>query len=595
MPNRLVPGGKGDLMVSTVLDVIIGVTFIFFVFASITSGMRELVAAALNARSKDLWREIRYLVDGDPIDVAIKNVRAVIEGANPSAESVATANQIVAALVIARDATVGAIGSPRNKFVSWFTDSISRADVKAQFSVPLGIAEVENISAEAKEAINDVKKIALRSRPQPNALRYYWRMLRRSNRVDDRPIVDGISRTAGEVADSLSSTTANLTDAIFNHPFVRSIDNKTPAGVKAKLHRLNEKDFASTIIEILAAAGADNDAAVDDALAPAKTAALAAATTAQTEGVESAFSAAKKALTDQLRDGLVFASGPIDKLTADLTALGLSIADTPLAVELGAARISAEAIPVSDQLIDLGKKVSELDDRVPIKSALQQALRSAEGSIANVRTSLENWFDRRMQALSDAYKRHTRFVAFGMGLIVALTFNVDPVDFTVELWENDKTRAVVVDLADGGDFENGIEKCVAEEYESSTATTTPGTTIAATEDGETTTTTTIPDNDETREIRRNCAVDTADALIDSGLPIGWDLTPTCANESEKKCSGFWDRISAAWGNPDADLGDWAVRWVGWLLAALAFAMGAPFWYNLLQRAQTAKAKISSKE
>lgn len=53
---------------STVLDVVIGLLFIFFVFSLVVSGINELVRKLLNTRSKVLWVSIRRMLDEGDFD-----------------------------------------------------------------------------------------------------------------------------------------------------------------------------------------------------------------------------------------------------------------------------------------------------------------------------------------------------------------------------------------------------------------------------------------------------------------------------------------------------------------------------------------------
>jgi hypothetical protein len=51
--------------VSAILDVVIGIVFVFLVFSLIVSGIGELISKALAWRSRHLWRALRMLVDGE--------------------------------------------------------------------------------------------------------------------------------------------------------------------------------------------------------------------------------------------------------------------------------------------------------------------------------------------------------------------------------------------------------------------------------------------------------------------------------------------------------------------------------------------------
>ena len=52
------------MSVSTILDVVIGIVFVFFVFSTVASGIHEAIARALATRSKQLWRSLGTLLDG---------------------------------------------------------------------------------------------------------------------------------------------------------------------------------------------------------------------------------------------------------------------------------------------------------------------------------------------------------------------------------------------------------------------------------------------------------------------------------------------------------------------------------------------------
>ena len=65
-------------------------------------------------------------------------------------------------------------------------------------------------------------------------------------------------------------------------------------------------------------------------------------------------------------------------------------------------------------------------------------------------------------------------------------------------------------------------------------------------------------------------------------------------ESEN-CDNWYTWLSAASGSPDAKWYDWLPKALGWVIAALAFSLGAPFWYDLLQRSKSIKKQGSQKK
>ena len=49
---------------SAVVDVILGMLFVFFVFSLLVSGANEVISRTLGLRSRTLWRSLRRLLEG---------------------------------------------------------------------------------------------------------------------------------------------------------------------------------------------------------------------------------------------------------------------------------------------------------------------------------------------------------------------------------------------------------------------------------------------------------------------------------------------------------------------------------------------------
>jgi hypothetical protein len=70
-----------------------------------------------------------------------------------------------------------------------------------------------------------------------------------------------------------------------------------------------------------------------------------------------------------------------------------------------------------------------------------------------------------------------------------------------------------------------------------------------------------------------------------GLPIGWpgngDTTMTWPGWHWKTKGGWW----------------WQLYWhgVGWLLTALAISLGAPFWFDMLNKLIVVRSTVKPKE
>ena len=173
-------------------------------------------------------------------------------------------------------------------------------------------------------------------------------------------------------------------------------------------------------------------------------------------------------------------------------------------------------------------------DKLPpqLASQLQLLYQEAEGSILEFRKSIEGWFNSSMERVSEWYKKRTRLVMAVYGLLVAIVFNVSAIGITVELYENEVVRDVVVSLAE--------KEAVA---------------IKAVEDC----------------ADRECVEEKVAAVLDTGLPIWWRSCPVADTNDTTLC-GF------------ESPGRSASTILGWLVTAAALSMGASWWFAVLKRA-----------
>jgi len=180
--------------------------------------------------------------------------------------------------------------------------------------------------------------------------------------------------------------------------------------------------------------------------------------------------------------------------------------------------------------LDTGKPVPTVDDlmgaiqKLPdsnVKDALATAAREAKGDMEKLRAGVAAWFDDSMDRLSGIYKRRLHWISFAVGLGLTILLNADTVAISKSLWTDSAMRGQAVEIA------------------SSYAKVQPD-----------------PAKATLAELQQNLRP----------LPLGWDSAP---------------------GRPDAG---WYLSWygsfekiVGWLITALAITLGAPFWFDLLDK------------
>jgi hypothetical protein len=172
----------------------------------------------------------------------------------------------------------------------------------------------------------------------------------------------------------------------------------------------------------------------------------------------------------------------------------------------------------------------------PVQRALLAAIDAAEGDLNRARTNIEAWYDSSMDRVSGWYKRTTHWILFWIALALAVGLNIDTLAIADYLYRNDAARETIVALA-----------ADATKKESAANITY---TQAATQ------------------------------LRSMGLPIGW--------------SGAWRPVNAtrAWYESP-----WGIAGpiLGWLVTAFAATLGAPFWFDLLNKIMVIRSTVKPHE
>lgn len=116
------------------------------------------------------------------------------------------------------------------------------------------------------------------------------------------------------------------------------------------------------------------------------------------------------------------------------------------------------AVSIEQGLYDLrGEFIDELkrngtlkDDNTPSWDTLdhiESLLRDANGDIVKFKILLENWYDETMSRSSGWYKRTVQIVLLILGLCIAFSFNVDTITIVKKLSRDPKVREQMVSLA----------------------------------------------------------------------------------------------------------------------------------------------------
>lgn len=173
-----------------------------------------------------------------------------------------------------------------------------------------------------------------------------------------------------------------------------------------------------------------------------------------------------------------------------------------------------------------------------------QAFEGTNTTLSQAQTHLEDWYDASMERVTGWYKRRTQFILFFIGLIAAIILNVDAIQVGRSLMTDTSLRQAAI--------------AAAAKQQGNTAV----------------------DLEASRE-----------AIEAIGLPIGWTkarqfegIHPDCKNGEGQpdKCTDVMGYVAA-----------WSSMVLGWLITALAIMLGAPLWFDVLNRLMQLRTAIKA--
>lgn len=83
-----------------------------------------------------------------------------------------------------------------------------------------------------------------------------------------------------------------------------------------------------------------------------------------------------------------------------------------------------------------------------VRDRLLKILNGGAEKIENIKSGLENWFNKSMYDLTEWYKRRMRLFVGGVAVIVVFCLNADSVRLVRELWNDNELRAATVQAAE---------------------------------------------------------------------------------------------------------------------------------------------------
>jgi hypothetical protein len=191
---------------------------------------------------------------------------------------------------------------------------------------------------------------------------------------------------------------------------------------------------------------------------------------------------------------------------------------------------------------DLPEIIAALPD-AKLRGTLLALHDDAKGNVDELKKGIEIWFNNSMDRVSGWYKRRTQLVNLGIAGVLVVFLNIDTVLLVRALSENETLRKTVVAEAEA--YAVTADRAVPPAGGTGTAPASP--------------------DEQFRKLRSQVG-----AL---GLPIGWRSAPR-QNPDFRQFPGLSLDL---WGQT---LG---FHLLGWLVSMFAVSLGAPFWFDMLNK------------
>lgn len=192
---------------------------------------------------------------------------------------------------------------------------------------------------------------------------------------------------------------------------------------------------------------------------------------------------------------------------------------------------------------------------VQVRRALLALAEAAGDDTDRLRTGVAAWFDSQMDRVSGWYKRWSEVVILLLGLALTIGLNIDTLTIYAALAHDPQLRQQII---------NAAAQYSAPPPQAPQEPQPPPPPGQASK--------TAPDTATARQPLQE-GLDRLSAL---GLPIGWNA------QDPRVCPG-----PNGWG--------WASKVAGWLLTVCAISLGAPFWFDLLNKFMIVRSTVKPME
>ena len=202
----------------------------------------------------------------------------------------------------------------------------------------------------------------------------------------------------------------------------------------------------------------------------------------------------------------------------------------------------------ADMVNDFKSAVTQVAGNSNLGRALMPLVESAHGDIKQVRTNIEDWYNSAMDRVSGWYKRRTQIIIGALALTVSALMNADALAIARYLNTEQTTRSVLIARAQSAVEQKSLP--------------------AGPE---------VPEMlDPLRWIEQQ-----------GGVPLGWVVRPRTGQSPAE--------FDQDWRRPPQSLDGWIYKILGLLFTTFAISLGAPFWFDVLNRIMVIRSTIKPSE
>ncbi len=252
--------------------------------------------------------------------------------------------------------------------------------------------------------------------------------------------------------------------------------------------------------------------------------------------------------------------------TTDIGAPGAALAPADGAVPLNTLK------PLRAAIFTIGN--------TQIEQAMMTLVDAADDDAGKARENIEAWFNSSMDRVAGWYKRRTQVRLFFLGLVIAIVLNADSIAIIRSLALDPTLRNIVVAAA-----QEHIKNNPSPPSSPSSASTSPQPAPSS----QPIVTSSSPASSSSLQTACNKDPDSPECKLEKnleavkklGLPIGWNRNNP-------------DTYPGTIRDPQ-NLDEWCIKAFGWLLTALALSLGAPFWFDLLNKFIVVRSTVKPHE